>query len=77
MTRAVIEVAEGVLVMTSRRYATNTTIVVAGNEAIVIDPSWDPDELADVAEVGHSMDGLFVAGGSRAAPAAAHRRPAR
>ena len=62
MTRAVIEVAEGVLVMTSRRYATNTTIVVAGNEAIVIDPSWDPDELADVAEVLRAIGATCVAG---------------
>jgi glyoxylase-like metal-dependent hydrolase (beta-lactamase superfamily II) len=62
MTRAAVEVAEGVLVMTSRRYATNTTVVVAGGEAIVIDPSWDPDELADVADLLRAVGATCVAG---------------
>lgn len=45
------EVADGVLVMTSRRYSTTTTAVLGGHEALVVDPAWDADELADVAEV--------------------------
>ena len=45
------EVADGVLVMTSRRYSTTTTAVLGTREALVVDPAWDADELADVAEV--------------------------
>ena len=62
MTRAAVEVASGVFVMTSRRYATNTTVVLAGDEAVVIDPSWDSDELADVAEVLKAVRATCVAG---------------
>ncbi|MFN8125249.1 MAG: MBL fold metallo-hydrolase [Candidatus Nanopelagicales bacterium] len=49
MPRAVVEVAAGVLVMTSRRFATTSTVVLAGSEALVVDPAWDADELAGVA----------------------------
>lgn len=49
MTRAAIEVASGVHVMTSRRYATTSTAVIADGEALVVDPCWDADELAGVA----------------------------
>ena len=49
MTRAAVEVAPGVHVMTSRRYATTSTVVIGGDEALVIDPCWDADELAGVA----------------------------
>lgn len=48
--RAVTEVAPGVLVATSRRYATTTTIVTApGGDALLVDPAWDADELAGIA----------------------------
>lgn len=49
MTRAAVEVAPGVHVMTSRRYSTTSTAVVSGSEALVVDPCWDADELAGVA----------------------------
>lgn len=49
MTRAAVEIAPGVHVMTSRRYATTSTAVIAGGDALVVDPCWDADELAGVA----------------------------
>ena len=49
MTRVAVEVAPGVHVMTSRRYATTSTAVIAGSEALVVDPCWDADELTGVA----------------------------
>lgn len=49
MTRAAVEIAPGVHVMTSRRYATTSTVVMADGEALVVDPCWDADELAGVA----------------------------
>lgn len=58
MTRTAVEVAPGVHVMTSRRYATTSTIVVAGDESLVVDPCWDADELAGVA-------GFLAAAGAR------------
>ena len=61
MTRAVIEVAEGVLVMTSRRYATNTTIVAdvphfsqaiwpptSGDLDLVVDAGGDVEQVQDL-----------------------------
>jgi glyoxylase-like metal-dependent hydrolase (beta-lactamase superfamily II) len=49
MSRDAVEITPGVHVMTSRRYATTSTVVIAGDEALVIDPCWDADELAGVA----------------------------
>lgn len=49
MARDAQEVAPGVHVMTSRRYATTSTVVVAADDALVVDPCWDADELAGVA----------------------------
>ena len=60
MTRAAVEVAPGVHVMTSRRYETTSTVVIAGDEALVVDPCWDADELAGVA-------GFLSAAGARCA----------
>ncbi len=52
MSRTFSEVAAGVLVMASRRYVTLSTVVTgSGGEALVVDPAWDPDELAGVAAV--------------------------
>ena len=48
MTRDAVEVAAGVHVMTSRRYVTTSTAVIADGEALVVDPCWDADELAGV-----------------------------
>ena len=66
MTRPAVEIAPGVHVMTSRRYATTSTVVVADREALVIDPCWDADELAGVA------DFLSAAGIACAAGLATH-----
>jgi glyoxylase-like metal-dependent hydrolase (beta-lactamase superfamily II) len=58
------EVADGVLVMTSRRYCTTTTAVVGADQALVVDPAWDADELAGVAGVladAHVVCGAGVA----------------
>lgn len=43
------EVVEGVWVAQSRRYATNSTVLLDGHGgALVIDPAWDQDELAAI-----------------------------
>lgn len=52
--------------MTSRRYATTSTAVIAGAEALVVDPCWDADELAGVAGF------LWAAGARCAAGLATH-----
>ena len=66
MTRDAVEVAPGVHVMTSRRYVTTSTAVITGGEALVVDPCWDADELAGVAEL------LSAAGARCAAGLATH-----
>ena len=44
-----VEVAPGVWVATSRRYATTSTVLLDGSGgAVVVDPAWDPDELAAI-----------------------------
>ena len=44
-----VEVAAGVWVATSRRYATTSTVLLDGaGGAVVVDPAWDPDELAAI-----------------------------
>jgi glyoxylase-like metal-dependent hydrolase (beta-lactamase superfamily II) len=44
-----VEAAAGVWVATSRRYATTSTVLLDGaGGAVVIDPAWDPDELAAI-----------------------------
>jgi glyoxylase-like metal-dependent hydrolase (beta-lactamase superfamily II) len=49
MTTRLHEVATGVWVATSRRYATTSTVLLDGHGgAVVIDPAWDPDELAAI-----------------------------
>ena len=59
MTTRLGEVAPGVWVATSRRYVTTSTVLLDGTGgAVVVDPAWDPDELAaipaDLAELGVS-----------------------
>lgn len=66
MLRSTVEVAPGVLVMTSRRFVTTSTVVLADQNALVVDPAWDPDELSGVASV------LTARGVSCAAGAATH-----
>ena len=55
--RRLVEVVPGVLVATSRRFVTTSTVLLDGaGGAIVVDPAWDPDELAaipaDLADMG-------------------------
>jgi len=57
MTARLSELAPGVWVATSRRYATTSTVLLDGRGgAAVVDPAWDPDELAaipaDLSELG-------------------------
>jgi len=53
MSRAMVEVTDGpavrIGVYTSRRERTTSTVLLAGHEALLIDPAWDPDELAALA----------------------------
>ena len=44
------EVTPGVLIATSRRDTTTSTVVVHGNTALLVDPAWEPDELSDLAD---------------------------
>ena len=39
------EIAPGVLVSTSRSDQTNSVVLAAAGEALLIDPAWMPDEL--------------------------------
>lgn len=49
MTSRLYEIAPGTWVATSRRYATTSTVLLDGRGgALVIDPAWDPDELAAI-----------------------------
>lgn len=45
MVRDSVEVAPGVHVMTSARYATTSTIVCRGGAALLVDPAWTVPEL--------------------------------
>jgi glyoxylase-like metal-dependent hydrolase (beta-lactamase superfamily II) len=49
MLRRLEQVADGVFVATSSLYTTTTTVVVAGNKAMLVDPCWTPSELEDLA----------------------------
>lgn len=52
------EVADGVLVRTSRRMHTTTTLVTApSGRGLLVDPAWDPDELDAIAD---DLDALGV-----------------
>ncbi|MEV4686116.1 MBL fold metallo-hydrolase [Microbacterium sp. LWH3-1.2] len=57
-----IEVADGVLVATSRVMSTTSTVLCRDGEALLIDPAWMPDELDALAD---ELDarGLRVVGG--------------
>ncbi|HWK91732.1 MAG TPA: MBL fold metallo-hydrolase [Luteimicrobium sp.] len=62
MPRELVEVAPGVLVATSRTMTTTSTVVVRGNEALLVDPAWHPDELDALAD-GLEARALRVVGG--------------
>lgn len=50
MSPDVIEVADGVLVATSRRDLTTSTVVVHEGTTLLVDPAWEPDELEALAD---------------------------
>lgn len=56
------EVAPGVFVTTSRAYMTTSTVIVSGNDALVVDPALDPDELAALAAQIEARGWQVVAG---------------
>jgi len=62
-TSRFIELVPGVLVATSRNYATTTTALLDGaGGAVVVDPAWDPDELAAISSDLASLGAQCVAG---------------
>jgi hydroxyacylglutathione hydrolase len=61
MARAMTEIASGVLVTRSRRDTTASTVLIDDGRAVLIDPSWDPDELDDLAQfLGSSALGVVA-----------------
>lgn len=48
--RELVEISPGVLVATSRREATTSTVLVDGTRALLVDPAWDPEELEGLAD---------------------------
>jgi glyoxylase-like metal-dependent hydrolase (beta-lactamase superfamily II) len=57
------EIAPGVWMATSRRYATTSTVLLDGSGgAVVVDPAWDPDELAAIPAGLLDLDVRCVAG---------------
>lgn len=62
-----VPVAEGVLVRTSRRLTTTSTLVLgartsAGRAALLVDPAWEPDELSAIAAEVATLGAHVVAG---------------
>ena len=55
-------VADAVAVTTSRREATTSTVVLGPDGALLVDPAWDPDELAWIAD-DLARSGVTVAAG--------------
>ncbi|UJP09060.1 MBL fold metallo-hydrolase [Microbacterium sp. KUDC0406] len=56
------EVAPGVLIATSRKMSTNSTLLVGGSDVLLVDPAWMPDELDALASEIRRR-GLRVIGG--------------
>lgn len=57
------ELVSGVWIATSRRYSTNSTVLLDGSGgAVVVDPAWDPDELAAIPAGLLALDVRCVAG---------------
>lgn len=47
--RRLVQLADGIHLATSRRYVTNSTVLLDGRAgALVVDPAWDADELAAI-----------------------------
>lgn len=60
--RELHEAAPGVLVATSRRMATTSTVLASQGQALLVDPAWMPDEL-DALATTLERRGLTVIGG--------------
>jgi glyoxylase-like metal-dependent hydrolase (beta-lactamase superfamily II) len=56
------EVASGIHLTTSRRYATTSTVIVSNGQALVVDPAWDADELAAMAPLVQHLGARCAAG---------------
>lgn len=50
MNSPFVPVGPGVLVATSRRMQTTTTLMVHGDRGLLVDPAWLPDELVAIAD---------------------------
>jgi glyoxylase-like metal-dependent hydrolase (beta-lactamase superfamily II) len=58
-----VRVTDEIYVATSRRYETNSTVILDGHGgALVVDPSWDADELAAIPEDLRTLGVRCVAG---------------
>jgi hydroxyacylglutathione hydrolase len=53
---AVSSAGDGVLVLQSELWATNSVLVAAGRECLICDPSIFPDELEEIAAFGRAFD---------------------
>lgn len=62
MSRQLVEVTPGVLVATSRRDTTTSTVILDKGRTLLIDPAWEPDELEALADWLEDA-GLTVAAG--------------
>jgi glyoxylase-like metal-dependent hydrolase (beta-lactamase superfamily II) len=60
--RSIVEVADGVFVATSRRDVTTSTMIVRDAQTVLVDPAWDPDELAGLADVIEARGWTVTAG---------------
>jgi glyoxylase-like metal-dependent hydrolase (beta-lactamase superfamily II) len=49
-TREAVEIAPGVVVMTSSKYDTTTTIIRRGHSAMLVDPAWTTAELDSIVD---------------------------
>ena len=65
--RQLDEVADGIWVTTSRRMATTSTVIVGGEEALLVDPAWDAAEL-DALAATLGVRNLHVRAGLRPTP---------
>ncbi len=57
MASPFVPVAPGVLIATSRRMQTTSTVVLHGDRGVLVDPAWLPDELVAIAD---DLDALGI-----------------
>ena len=55
------EIAPGVLVVTSRRMSTTSTVIVGrAGDALLVDPAWMPDELESLSAAASALRAASV-----------------